>query len=527
MLKHAMMEHCLFKNTSTKQHTVKLATTKHETLRDEALHDQGIPDEAPPAKPSPSKHLAGKPATTRPTAAKLAAYAKETEQVAIRTLASLGDTCHPDKTGRFSAGKMVTVTLALGYQASEAPSAWMDIAKNHQQWAGGSQRSLLFTHLVAEANKLAPSNGGVATQMSEWIAAPIAKQANELAFRMKSEDAGNLQVAQSAAMERRVVSRADAAKTPQIADMRSQDGPAIKRPTPLRRGAGAGAGAGMGAGAGVDVDVGAGAGAVVSAGVGAGAGSGAGVGAVAGAAAGARVDAGAGVGTGAMAVGAVQIRTRKPADTATRAAAGRGSPNRPGQQPPSLLRPPPPRQRAPQGAASAKTGGRAVGPHLRAGGGTRQHLPPLVCRATPVATPTLRGPGRGVSSRRAIAANTGRLRRRAAPSSAAGSAAWPPPQARIAAEVAERATAATVRLGRLRSRGAADRRLAEEGGIRELAGPLQVAKHTSKTDCWVVVAGEVLDVTSFLSQHPGGELAILTFAGKDATEEFNMIHPPD
>merc|ERR1712217_150462 len=35
------------------------------------------------------------------------------------------------------------------------------------------------------------------------------------------------------------------------------------------------------------------------------------------------------------------------------------------------------------------------------------------------------------------------------------------------------------------------------------------------------------DVTSFLSQHPGGELAILTFAGKDASEEFNMIHPPD
>jgi len=30
-----------------------------------------------------------------------------------------------------------------------------------------------------------------------------------------------------------------------------------------------------------------------------------------------------------------------------------------------------------------------------------------------------------------------------------------------------------------------------------------------------------------LSDHPGGELAILTFAGKDATEEFNMIHPPD
>ncbi|CAE7842186.1 CYB2, partial [Symbiodinium necroappetens] len=54
-----------------------------------------------------------------------------------------------------------------------------------------------------------------------------------------------------------------------------------------------------------------------------------------------------------------------------------------------------------------------------------------------------------------------------------------------------------------------------------------VGKHNSKTDCWVVVDGQVLDVTSFLSEHPGGELAILTFAGKDATEEFNMIHPPD
>merc|ERR1719160_173419 len=55
----------------------------------------------------------------------------------------------------------------------------------------------------------------------------------------------------------------------------------------------------------------------------------------------------------------------------------------------------------------------------------------------------------------------------------------------------------------------------------------EVAKHNTKADCWVVVNGEVLNVTSFLSQHPGGELAIITFAGKDATEEFNMIHPPD
>merc|ERR1711871_495538 len=55
----------------------------------------------------------------------------------------------------------------------------------------------------------------------------------------------------------------------------------------------------------------------------------------------------------------------------------------------------------------------------------------------------------------------------------------------------------------------------------------EVAKHNTKAGCWVVLDGKVLDVTKFLGEHPGGELAILTFAGKDATEEFNMIHPPD
>merc|ERR1719207_158041 len=55
----------------------------------------------------------------------------------------------------------------------------------------------------------------------------------------------------------------------------------------------------------------------------------------------------------------------------------------------------------------------------------------------------------------------------------------------------------------------------------------EVAKHTSEDDCWVVLHGRVLNVTSFLKEHPGGVLAIMTFAGKDASEEFDMIHPPD
>ncbi|KAM0790948.1 hypothetical protein ACM66B_004253 [Microbotryomycetes sp. NB124-2] len=51
-----------------------------------------------------------------------------------------------------------------------------------------------------------------------------------------------------------------------------------------------------------------------------------------------------------------------------------------------------------------------------------------------------------------------------------------------------------------------------------------VAKHNTKDDCWVAVNGEVLNVTNFLADHPGGAKAILLYAGKDATEEFNMLH---
>jgi len=52
----------------------------------------------------------------------------------------------------------------------------------------------------------------------------------------------------------------------------------------------------------------------------------------------------------------------------------------------------------------------------------------------------------------------------------------------------------------------------------------EVSKHNTEQDCWLVVDGKVLNVTNFLGDHPGGKMAILTFAGKDATEMFNMVH---
>merc|ERR1712039_552408 len=52
----------------------------------------------------------------------------------------------------------------------------------------------------------------------------------------------------------------------------------------------------------------------------------------------------------------------------------------------------------------------------------------------------------------------------------------------------------------------------------------EVAKHSTETDCWCIVGDEVYDVTNFLADHPGGKKAIMLFAGKDATEEFDMLH---
>ncbi|KAJ3120260.1 hypothetical protein HK098_004758 [Nowakowskiella sp. JEL0407] len=69
---------------------------------------------------------------------------------------------------------------------------------------------------------------------------------------------------------------------------------------------------------------------------------------------------------------------------------------------------------------------------------------------------------------------------------------------------------------------------------KEIAAPpsqeytlADVAKHNTENDCWVVVNGQVLDVTNFLPDHPGGKKSIMLFAGKDASEEFNMLHKPE
>jgi len=55
----------------------------------------------------------------------------------------------------------------------------------------------------------------------------------------------------------------------------------------------------------------------------------------------------------------------------------------------------------------------------------------------------------------------------------------------------------------------------------------EVAKHNSQDDCYVVIKDQVYDVTGFLDDHPGGKGALLMYAGKNATEEFEMLHKPE
>mmetsp|Transcript_42195 Transcript_42195/g.109870 ORF Transcript_42195/g.109870 Transcript_42195/m.109870 type:complete len:128 (-) Transcript_42195:111-494(-) len=55
----------------------------------------------------------------------------------------------------------------------------------------------------------------------------------------------------------------------------------------------------------------------------------------------------------------------------------------------------------------------------------------------------------------------------------------------------------------------------------------ELAKHSTEEDCWIVMHDLVFDVKSFLNEHPGGGDIILTYAGKDCTQDFEDIAHSD
>ena len=52
----------------------------------------------------------------------------------------------------------------------------------------------------------------------------------------------------------------------------------------------------------------------------------------------------------------------------------------------------------------------------------------------------------------------------------------------------------------------------------------QVATHTSDSSCWTIINGNVYNLTSWISQHPGGPEHIEAICGIDGTSAFEGQH---
>eukprot|EP01116_Phalansterium_solitarium_P009415 TRINITY_DN2352_c0_g1_i1.p1 TRINITY_DN2352_c0_g1~~TRINITY_DN2352_c0_g1_i1.p1 ORF type:complete len:370 (-),score=52.05 TRINITY_DN2352_c0_g1_i1:223-1332(-) len=53
----------------------------------------------------------------------------------------------------------------------------------------------------------------------------------------------------------------------------------------------------------------------------------------------------------------------------------------------------------------------------------------------------------------------------------------------------------------------------------------EVRQHHRTDDCWMIVAGEVYDITAYIGYHPGGTRALMKFAGRDGTENVEFHSP--
>ncbi|KIX10308.1 uncharacterized protein Z518_01390 [Rhinocladiella mackenziei CBS 650.93] len=54
----------------------------------------------------------------------------------------------------------------------------------------------------------------------------------------------------------------------------------------------------------------------------------------------------------------------------------------------------------------------------------------------------------------------------------------------------------------------------------------EISAHNKDTDCWIVIDGQVWDITKFAPEHPGGPGIIYKYAGRDASKTYNETHSP-
>lgn len=53
---------------------------------------------------------------------------------------------------------------------------------------------------------------------------------------------------------------------------------------------------------------------------------------------------------------------------------------------------------------------------------------------------------------------------------------------------------------------------------------IEIASHNTQTNCWSAINGNVYDLTSWVSRHPGGAAPIISLCGTDGSATFTDQH---
>ena len=53
----------------------------------------------------------------------------------------------------------------------------------------------------------------------------------------------------------------------------------------------------------------------------------------------------------------------------------------------------------------------------------------------------------------------------------------------------------------------------------------EITKHNKQSDCWMLISGDVYDITSFFGSHPGGNATMTATCGTDATDAYMTKDP--
>ncbi|CAD8209932.1 unnamed protein product [Paramecium octaurelia] len=59
---------------------------------------------------------------------------------------------------------------------------------------------------------------------------------------------------------------------------------------------------------------------------------------------------------------------------------------------------------------------------------------------------------------------------------------------------------------------------------KRIIGWDELSNHCNRTSLWVVIEGQVFDVTTYLAEHPGGDDILLKYGGLDGTQKFLEVN---